>query len=124
MPPPQLLRHRELVRGIAEGEKQAHGHRLHVAKLRQRAEIERLELAVGTESSRDAVTVRELDHGVGVARARAIEVRPRLPPQMEEMLEAGVPEVRRARAAPLEQRVCRDRRPVREPLELTLARTH
>ena len=103
IPPPQLLRDRELVPRIAEGEEQAHRHRLDVAgEVRQRPEVERLELAVRADPPRDAVTVRERDDWLRMARARPVEVRPRLPPQVEEMLEPRVPDERRPRAAPLE----------------------
>ena len=123
IPPPQLLRHRDLVRRVAEGEEQAHRDRLDVRpELGQRFEIERLELAVGAEPPRDAVTIRQRDDRLGMRRAQPVQVRPRLPPQVEQMLEAGVADERRARAAPLEQRVRRDRRPVREPLEHNVPR--
>ena len=41
--------------------------------------------------------------------------------QMQEVFEARVRDERRAGAFPLEQRVRRDRRPVREPLEIVSA---
>jgi hypothetical protein len=50
--------------------------------------------------------------------ARPIEVRARLAPQVQDVLEALVGDERRARAAPLEQRVRRDRRAVREALDV------
>ena len=53
-----------------------------------------------------------------MAVAEAIEVGSVLPPQVQEVLEAGGCHKRRPRALPLEQRVRGDRRPVREPLEL------
>src|SRR3954468_12621565 len=40
--------------------------------------------------------------------AQAVQMRARLTPQMEELLEAGIPDVGDAGAAPLEERVCRD----------------
>ncbi len=50
--------------------------------------------------------------------ARPVQVRAGLPAQVEDVLEALVRHERRPRAAPLEQRVRRDRRPVREALDV------
>ena len=50
--------------------------------------------------------------------AEPVEVRAILAAQVEHVLEALGRHERRPRAAPLQQRVRRDRRPVREPLEL------
>ena len=50
-------------------------------------------------------------------RAEPVEVGAVLPPQVQQMLEAGVRDERGARALALEQRVRRDRRPVREALD-------
>ena len=50
-------------------------------------------------------------------RARPVEVRPRLPAEMQDVLEALVRDERRPRAAALEQRVRRDRRAVREAID-------
>ena len=52
---------------------------------------------------------------LGVLGAEAVEMGAGLAPQVEEMLETGVADVRDAGAAPLEQRVRGDGRPVREP---------
>ena len=53
--------------------------------------------------------------------AEPVEVRAILPAQVEHVLEALGRHERRPRAAPLQQRVRRDRRPVREALELVRA---
>ena len=53
-----------------------------------------------------------------MARAEPVEVRPILPAQVEHVLEPVRRDERRPRSAPLQQRVRRDRRPVREALEL------
>src|SRR5438045_5455380 len=50
--------------------------------------------------------------------AEPVEVGTVLAPQMQEMLEAVGRDERRARALPLEQRIRRDRRPVRESLDV------
>ena len=53
-----------------------------------------------------------------MGRARAVEVRARLPAQVQQMLEAGRRHERRARALPLEQGVRRHGRAVREALDV------
>src|SRR6266511_5131265 len=50
--------------------------------------------------------------------AGPVEMCPRLASQVEEMLEAGRRDERGSRTLALEQRVRRDGRPVREPLDL------
>ena len=117
-PPPQLLRDRPLVRGVAEREEQADRDRLDAVELRQRVELERLEHAVGPDPLADAVTALERDERLRVRRAEPVELRAVLPPQVEQVLEAGGRDERRSRALALEQRVRRDRRPVREALDL------
>ena len=56
--------------------------------------------------------------GSGCCVAEPVEVRAGLAAQMEEVLEARRRDERRPRALPLEQRVRRDRRPVREALDV------
>ena len=53
-----------------------------------------------------------------MVRAETVEMSPVLPPQVEDVLESLRRHERRPRSAPLEERVRRDRRPVREALEL------
>jgi hypothetical protein len=121
VPPPQLGRDRVLVAGVAEREEQADRHRLGVADVRKRGEVERLQLAVGAEAAADAVAALERDERLRMRLAQAIQMRTHLPAQVQQVLEALVAEVRGARAAPLEQRVRRHRRPVREPLDILRA---
>ena len=116
--PPQLLRDGPLVRGVAEREKQADRDRLDAVEVRQRVELERLEHAVGADPLADAVTALERDERLGVRRAEPVELRAVLPPQVEQVLEAGGRDERRPRALALEQGVRRDRRAVREALDL------
>ena len=120
-PPPQLLGDRPLVRGVAEGEEQADGDRLRAVEIRQRVELERLEHAVGADPLTDAVTALERDERLRVRRAEPVELRAVLPPQVQQVLEAGGRDEGRSRALALEQRVGGDRRPVREPLDLARA---
>ncbi len=115
--PPELRRHGSLVRRVAEREEEAHGDRLRLAERGQRREVERLELAVRPDPPADAVTPLERDERLGVRRARPVEVRARLPAQVQQVLEALVRDERRPRAAPLEQRVRRDGRPVGEAID-------
>ena len=81
---------------------------------RQGAEVQRLQLALGAEPPADAVTALDRHERLGMLGAEPVEVSARLAPQMKEMLEAGVPDVRDAGAATLEERVGGDGRPVRE----------
>ena len=114
MAPPQLRRDRLLVRRIAEREQQADGDRLRVAEVGKRVELERLELALRPEPAAHAVAALERHERLGMLGAEAVEMGARLPAQVEEVLEARVADVRGARAAPLEERVRGDGRPVRE----------
>ena len=115
MTAPQLGRDGSLVRRIAEREEQADRNRLGVADVRQRREIERLQLAVGPEPPAHAVAALERDERLRMLLAEPVQMRPRLPPEVQQVLEPGVADVRGACAAPLEQRIRRDGRPVREP---------
>ncbi len=63
----------------------------------------------------------ERDERLGMLRTQAVQMRARLPAQVQQVLEALVADVRGARAVPLEQRVRRDRRPVRESLDILCA---
>ena len=114
--PPQLVGDGELVSGVAEREEQADRDRLGV-ELGQRAQVERLEHALGPDPLSHAVTALERDERLGVLGAQPVEVRPRLPAQVQEVLEAGRGHERGPRALALEERVRRDRRPVAEALD-------
>jgi hypothetical protein len=104
------------VRGVAEREEQAHRDRLGV-ELGQRVEVELLEHTVGPDPLAHADAALERDERLRVRFAEPVEVRARLPPQVQEMLEPGRGDERRLRPGPLEERIRRDRRPVREPLD-------
>src|SRR2546423_346935 len=98
-PSPQLVRPRPFMRGVAEGEEQAHGDSLDVAtELRERAERERLEHAVGADPLADAVTALERHERLRMRRTEPVELRAVLPPQVEQMLEAGSRDEGRPRA--------------------------
>ncbi len=118
VPPSQLRDDGLLVRGVAEGEEQADGDRLGIAQVGQRVELERRELAVRADPAANAERALERHERVGMPGAEPVEVRAILAAEMEYVLEAVGRHERRPRAAPLQQRVRRDRRPVREPLEL------
>ena len=80
-------------------------------------EVERHELAVGAGAPANADAALERHERRRVLGARPVEVRSRLPTEVEDVLEALVRDERRARAAALEQRVRRDRRAVREAVD-------
>ena len=116
---PQLLRHRALVRRVAEREQQADGDRLDVlGELRQRVELQRLEHAVGADPLAHAVAALERHERLRMRGAEPVEVRAVLPPQVQQVLEPGGRDERGPRSLALEQRVGGDGRPVREPLDL------
>ena len=117
IPPPQLLRHRELVRRIAEGEEQAHRHRLGVADLRQRLELERLELAVRPEPPHDAVTVAELDDRLGMRARTAGRDAP-----ASAAADGGDARTRRSRRTPSARRAARGARSSRPSSRARTAR--
>ena len=118
MPQAQLVRDGGLVSRVAEREEQADGDSLCVADVRQGREIERLELAVGAEAPLHAVAALERHERLGLRRAQPIQMRTRLASQVQQVLEAGVADEGRACAAPLEQRVRRDRGAVSEAFDI------
>ena len=71
----------------------------------------------GPDALADAEAALQRDERLGVAVAEAVEMGARLPPQVQDVLEAGGGDEGRARALALEERVRGDRRPVREALE-------
>ena len=73
-----------------------------------------VDLALRPETTSHAVAALERNERRRVLVAEAVEMRTRLTTQMQEMLESLVRDERRAGAAPLEQRIRRGRRPVRE----------
>ena len=87
-------------------------------ELGQRVELERLELSRRARSARARRTQRSSGtSGSGCCRAQPVERGAVLAPQVQQVLEARVRDERRARALALEQRVRRDRRPVREAID-------
>ena len=105
------------MRVVPEREEQADRDRVGVDR-GQRVQVERRDLPVRPQTPRDAHAALERYERLGVLGARSVEVRTRLPPQMEEVLEAGRRDECRSRAAPFEKRVRRDRRSVREAVDL------
>src|SRR5206468_312981 len=90
-------------------------------ELGKRVESERLELPGRPDPAFDPVATVERYERIGPGGARSVEVRARLPPQMQEMLESRSRHEGGARSLPLEQRVGRHGRPVREALDLVRA---
>jgi hypothetical protein len=109
-----------LVARIPEGEQQADRDRLGV-ELGEGAKVEWLDDAIRPHPLADAEAVLDRHERLGMVLAEPVEVRPVLAPQVQEVLEACRRDERRPRALPLQQRVGRDRRPVRESLELITA---
>ena len=106
---------RPLARATRPGTKeQADGDRLRVADVGQRRQVERLELSVRPNATAYAIRALERNERRRMLVAEAVEMRARLPAQVQEMLEALVRDERRAGTAPLEQRVRRNGCPVRE----------
>ena len=95
---------------------QAHGNRVRVY-VRKACEVKRLELPFRAHPPGNSVTALERHERLPPGRARPIEMRARLTAQMEEMLEPSCRDERGSRALPFEQRVGRNRRPVREALD-------
>ncbi len=124
VPAAQLRHDRALVRGVAEGEEQADRDRLGIVQIRQGGEVERLQLAVGPDPAAHSDRTLERHERLRMPSTEPVEVRAILPPQVEDVLEALGCDERGAGAAPLEQRVRRDRRPVREALEPARADRH
>ena len=106
-----------LVARVAEGEQEADGDRLGVDG-RQGPEVERRDDALRPHPLVDADAAVEGDERVGVVHLRAVQARPGLAAELQQVLEAGGRHERGARAAALEQRVRGHRRAVREALEL------
>jgi hypothetical protein len=102
--------------------KQADGNGLRI-DIGQRGEVEWLELTIHTHAPTHAVRALERHERLRPRRARPVQVRARLAPQVEQVLEARVGDECRPCALPLEQRVRRDCRPVRKALDPTGARS-
>ena len=102
---------------IAKREQQRDGDRVGV-ELGQGREVERGELAVGARTPAHADASLERDERRGVLHTRPVQVRPRLPAQVQHVLEALVRDERGSRSTPLQERVRRDRRPVGEAADV------
>ena len=83
----ELLGDRSLVGRVSEGEQEAHGDCLgvHGGNARQ---IQRRDDAFGADALADADAALERHEGLGMVEVEAVQVRPVLPAQVEEMLEA------------------------------------
>ena len=107
-----------LVRGMAVGVQEADGDRLGVERgdpLRQPGGIlERAARAVGRHPLGCSDAALRRHERRRMRGAQAVEVRAGLAAELDEVLEALRRDEHRARAAPLQQRVRRDRRAVRE----------
>ena len=84
---PKLVRDRALVPRVPEREEEADGDRLRV-ELRQRLEVERLELAVPPDATSNADAALQRDERLGMLCAGPVEVRARLAPEVKQVLEA------------------------------------
>ena len=113
---PELLGDTTLGLVVAEREEERDGDRLRV-DLRERVEIERDELAIRAGAPAHAHAALERDEWRRVVDARAVQVCAGLSSEVEDVLEALVRHERRARAAPLEERVRRDRGAVGEAVD-------
>src|SRR5205814_991939 len=89
--------------------------------LGQRIEVELDEDAVGAGPLTDAEAALERNERLRMRLAEPVEARARLAAEVEDVLEALGRDERRPGSRPLEERVRRDRRPVREPLQLVRA---
>jgi hypothetical protein len=118
--PAELVRHGQLVRGIAEREEKADGDRLRV-DLGQGVEVELLQDALRADPLVHAVAAIERHERLGMVGAQSIEMRARLAAELEEVLEPGGGYEGCPRALALEERVGRDRGAMRETLDLCCA---
>ena len=109
--------------GVAEGEEEADRHRLGV-ELREGVEVELLDDSGWARTLVDADAALQGHERLRMAVAEPVQVRARLAAEVQDVLEPGGADERRARALPLEQRVGRDRRPVREAVEEDVAGAH
>ncbi len=115
MPATKLGRDRLLVPPVPKREEETDGDRLRV-QLRQRCEIERLQLAVPPDATAYADRAFERDERLRMLRAGPVEMGAGLASQVEDVLEARRAHEGGPRAAPFEQRVRGDRGPVREAI--------
>jgi hypothetical protein len=118
------LAHAALVVGVQEGEQQADGDGLHVRlaqlldRLAQAVLVERLDLAVRPHALAYGEAEVARHERLGAALREVIEGGAVLARELDQVAEALGGDERRARTAALEQRVGRDRHPVREGLHV------
>ena len=116
IPAAKLCRDRALVLRVTEREQGADGDCIRI-DVAERVEVERLQDAFGPNPLAHAETPLERDEGRRVLGAGPIEVRARLPPEVEKVLEPGSGHERGPRTSPFEQCVGGDRRPVGEAVD-------
>ncbi len=117
-PAAQLVCQRPLVARVPESEEQADCDRFDVdAEGRERSEFERLEHPVRPDPLAHAEGAVEWHDGLGVVVAEPVQVRPILPPHVQEVLEARSRDERSPCSLALEQGVRRRGRTVREPID-------
>jgi hypothetical protein len=119
-PPSQLVRDRELVGRVAEREEQADGDRLRV-DLWQRPQIQGLDNTVRPDPLSHAVAALERHERRRMVSTESIQMRAVLAAQMQQLLESGGRDKGRPGSLAFEERVRRDRRPVRETFDLSRA---
>lgn len=116
IPAPELRSDGTLRSAVAEREEQRDGYGVRL-EAGQCVELQRHELAVGSDPSADPDAALEWYERRRVLGARLVEVGTCLAAEVEDVLEAFVRHEGSSSAATLEQRVRRDGRPVREPLD-------
>src|SRR5437588_152091 len=89
--------------------------------VRQRLELERREFAARAHALAHAEAALQRDERLSVRGAQPVQRRARLPPQVEEMFEAGSRDECSPRSPPFEQRVRRHGGSVREPRDVVRA---
>ena len=113
----QLRGELTLVARVTEREEEADGDGLGL-DLAQGLEVERAKHPLRTDPLGDSEAALQRHQRLGVVLAEPIEMRSRLPAEVEEVLEPLCRDEGRPRALALEQRVRGDGRPVREALEV------
>ncbi len=117
VPPAELGRDCQLVLRVTEREQEADGDGIGVDPV-ERLQVEWDKLPVGSHPLPHARTALERDERRRMIDARAVEIGAGLAAQVEQVFEARCRHERGRRAAPLEERVRRDRGPVREAVDL------
>ena len=113
-PPPQLLRDRTLVRSGRGTRGAGRPRPPRASSSGSEPRSSGTSTPSGPDPPAHTVAALERHERLRRGRARPVEMRARLAAQVEQVLEARIGDERRPRALPLEQRVRRDRRPVRE----------